>query len=339
MGDAPVQVTQYNAAWADRFATQRDQLEVILQPWLYGPVEHVGSTAVPGSAAKPIVDIAAPIRSLVEARRAIPVLERSGWLYWPSDPNSAWRLWLLRPRPDTRTHHLYLIQHDDPHLRELTAFRDLLRTDALARQAYAALKEQLAQQYRTDREAYTSAKTDFVTELLKQAAIEMQPRPNASRDAAKGDQIKVLAAPSNAADDAAVRLLLALATGGGQPRIAEAVLQYRNDSGAKLFLATLGNETVGLVGYKVVAGAMVVLLHLAVASHVRRMGIGRRLLVKVRRTAPPELPVVAETDREAVQFYRATGFTVTSLGEKYPGVERYRAELGRATRADDRDWR
>jgi GrpB-like predicted nucleotidyltransferase (UPF0157 family) len=119
-----VHVTNYNSAWPGMFAEQRDQLETSLQPWLSGRVEHVGSTAVPGLAAKPIVDIAAPIRSLVEARRAIPLLERSGWLYWPSDPNSSWRLWFLRPQRESRTHHLYLIQHDDPHLQELTAFRD-----------------------------------------------------------------------------------------------------------------------------------------------------------------------------------------------------------------------
>jgi GrpB-like predicted nucleotidyltransferase (UPF0157 family) len=67
-----VQVTQYSAAWPGTFAEQRAQLETTLQPWLSGPVEHVGSTAVPGLAANPIVDIAALIRSLVEARRAKP---------------------------------------------------------------------------------------------------------------------------------------------------------------------------------------------------------------------------------------------------------------------------
>jgi GrpB-like predicted nucleotidyltransferase (UPF0157 family) len=86
---------------ARQVAEQRAQLETILEPWLHGPIQHVGSTAVPGLAAKPIVDIAAPIRSLVEARHAIPVLERAGWLYWPSDPISSWRLWFLRPQPET----------------------------------------------------------------------------------------------------------------------------------------------------------------------------------------------------------------------------------------------
>jgi len=328
VGDAPVWVTKYDTAWPGRFAEQRDELETIPQPWLSEPVEHVGSTAVPGLAAKPIVDIAAPIRSLVDAHRAIPVLERAGWLYWPSDPNSSWRLWFLRPRPESRTHHLYVIQHDDPHLRELIAFRDRLRSDALARDSYTELKQRLAQQYRTNREGYTAAKRSFVAEILQRSAIEMQPRSEVSR----GDQIEVVTAPGDIVDDAAVRRLLALAVGGGQLRVDEAVQPYRDGSDVNLIVAISAGETVGLVGYRVVDGAMVVLLHVASALHVRRKGVGRRLIAEVRRVAPPELPVVAETDHDAVHFYRALGFTATSLGEKYPGVERFRVELGGVAR-------
>lgn len=180
MGEAPVQVEQYSAAWPGRFAEQRNELEIILKPWLSAPIEHVGSTAVPGLAAKPIIDIAAPIKSLVDARDSLAVLARAGWSYWPSDPNGSWRLWFLRPRPESRTHHLYLIEHADPHLRELIAFRDRLRTDRLARESYADLKQQLAEQYREDRDGYTAAKSSFVAELLRQAGIELKPRPAGS---------------------------------------------------------------------------------------------------------------------------------------------------------------
>jgi GrpB-like predicted nucleotidyltransferase (UPF0157 family) len=131
---------------------------------------------VAGLAAKPIIDIAGPVGSLADARRAIPVLDRAGWLYWPSDPNSSWRLWFLRPRPQVRTHHLYLIEHDDPHLRELIAFRDQLRSDARLREQYGALKSALAQKHHGDREAYTAAKKDFVATVLRKAGITLLPR-------------------------------------------------------------------------------------------------------------------------------------------------------------------
>lgn len=143
--------------------------------------------------------------------------------------------------------------------------------------------------------------------------------------------------PSDITNDAAVHSLLALAAGGGQSRVDEAVRQYRDASSARLLIATLAGETLGLAGYRVIGDTTVVLLHVATAPHARRMGVGRRLLAEVRRAAPPELPVIAETDRDAVGFYRATGFTVASLGEKYPGVERYRVELDSVVRTDGRD--
>jgi ribosomal protein S18 acetylase RimI-like enzyme len=234
-----------------------------------------------------------------------------------------------------RTHHLYLIQHDDPHLRELIAFRDRLRTDGSARERYAELKHVLAQEYRTERDAYTAAKTSFVVKLLRQAGIEPEPRPNV----AVGDRIQVLPAARDIGHDAAVRRQLALATGGGQDRVDEAVRRYRDDPNAQLLVAMLANETVGLAGYTVATDAAEVeLLHVATASHVRRSGVGRRLLAEVRRAAPSGLPVVAETDDAAVLFYSAVGFTVTSLGEKYPGVQRYRVKLGGPEGPDNREW-
>jgi GrpB-like predicted nucleotidyltransferase (UPF0157 family) len=170
-----VQISDYDPAWPQKFAEQRDQLAISLKPWLFKPIEHVGATAVVGLPAKPIIDIAAPVISLQQAHNALPVLEQAGWRHWSSDPDRSWRLWFLYPRPEARTHHLYLIEHDDPHLRELIAFRDQLRADAPSRERYAELKQLLAQTYRNDREAYTAAKADFVTRLLRQTGIEMLP--------------------------------------------------------------------------------------------------------------------------------------------------------------------
>jgi GrpB-like predicted nucleotidyltransferase (UPF0157 family) len=171
-----VQVSEYDATWPQKFVEQRDQLAIRLQPWLGGLIEHVGSTAVPGLAAKPVVDIAAPVRSLTDAHDARAVLEQDGWRYWSADSNGSWRLWFLHPRPEARTHHLYLIEHDDPHLHELLAFRDRLRADVDLRKRYAELKQVLARAHRHDRDAYTAAKADFVATALRQTGIEMLPR-------------------------------------------------------------------------------------------------------------------------------------------------------------------
>lgn len=101
--------------------------------------------------------------------------------YWPSDPNSHGVCGSCVPDQRIEPTIATLIQHDAPHLRELTAFRDRLRSDALARQSYVDIKQSVAQQHRTDRDGYTAAKTNFVRMLLQQAGIEMQPRPEGGR--------------------------------------------------------------------------------------------------------------------------------------------------------------
>lgn len=176
MADMAVQIVDHDAQWRDHFAQQRDLLAPALGSWLAGPIEHVGSTAVPGLASKPIIDILAPVASLAQAHRAVPILQAAGWLFWAADPNRSWRLWFLRPRPEARTHHLYLIEQDDPHAYELRVFRDLLRSRPELRQRYQLHKHRLAQTHRDDREAYTAAKRQFVETALRGAGVEPQQR-------------------------------------------------------------------------------------------------------------------------------------------------------------------
>src|SRR5262249_44016208 len=111
----------------------------------------------------------APVSSLAGAQAAVPVLAGAGWLLWPDDPNRFYRLWFLRPRPQARTHHLYIMQDSHSELRNLLVFRDALRSDPALRQDYAALKDQLAERYRNDRDGYTAAKAEFVQTVLKRA--------------------------------------------------------------------------------------------------------------------------------------------------------------------------
>jgi GrpB-like predicted nucleotidyltransferase (UPF0157 family) len=167
-----VRVVDYDPGWPGRFAEQKVLVERLLRPWLAGPVEHIGSTAVPGLRAKPVIDLLAPVRSLSAARAATPVLAGAGWLFWPEDPCSCYRLWFLRPRPEARTHHLQVVEQGHPQARALLVFRDVLGTDAGLRREYAGLKDQLAEQHPESRNAYTNAKGAFIEGVLRQAGIE-----------------------------------------------------------------------------------------------------------------------------------------------------------------------
>ncbi|WP_261566681.1 GrpB family protein [Frankia gtarii] len=174
--DQTVHIVTYDPAWLAQFAEQQDRLRTVLAPWLAGTIEHIGSTAVAGLPAKPVIDLLAPVRSFDEARSAIPALEADGWLFWPDDPCRRYRLWFLRPRPDARTHHLHVVEHGHPHATALLAFRDALRADPGLRQDYADLKKHLAGEHHDNRNAYTNAKSDFVDQVLRGNGIQPLPR-------------------------------------------------------------------------------------------------------------------------------------------------------------------
>jgi GrpB-like predicted nucleotidyltransferase (UPF0157 family) len=94
----------------------------------------------------------------------------------PEDPFGHYRLWLLRPRPAARTHHLQVMEGTDPHALTLLAFRDVLRADERLRREYSSLKEQLSEQHRESRNAYTNAKGAFVARVLRQRGISAPER-------------------------------------------------------------------------------------------------------------------------------------------------------------------
>lgn len=168
---APVEIVDYDPLWPQKFAEERAQLLGVLGPWLRGHIEHVGSTAVVGLRAKPVIDIMAGVEDLPASRDAIPVLGRLDYQYWPY--KSDVMHWFCKPSDEVRTHHLHLVPVGSVLWTERLAFRDRLRADASARADYAALKDDLAGRYRDDREAYTEGKADFVRRIV---ALELDRR-------------------------------------------------------------------------------------------------------------------------------------------------------------------
>jgi GrpB-like predicted nucleotidyltransferase (UPF0157 family) len=160
--DAPVEIVPYDPAWPERFEAERRRLAGMLPG---AEIEHFGSTAVPGLAAKPVVDVIALVRDL---DAPIPVLVERGGYSFPVDYNASLdrRRWLCRPHPSRREFHLTLTDSPEEFRRRL-AFRDALRGDAALRAEYTELKQSLAARFRDDREAYTAAKTDFVARVVR----------------------------------------------------------------------------------------------------------------------------------------------------------------------------
>jgi GrpB-like predicted nucleotidyltransferase (UPF0157 family) len=161
--EAPVEIVPYDPSWPQRFDEEARRLRDALRPWLAGSIEHIGSTAVHGLAAKPVVDIMAGVESLNGSRPAIEALTEVGYCYAPYRPDE--EHWFCKPSPAFRTHHLHLVPIRSPRWIRTIAFRDYLRTHPDVAAEYADLKRTLAEQYHFDREAYTAAKHPFIDRI------------------------------------------------------------------------------------------------------------------------------------------------------------------------------
>ncbi|HOB94684.1 MAG TPA: GrpB family protein [Aquabacterium sp.] len=164
MADDPIVLAPPDPRWAALFAAERDAIAAALAPWLAGAPEHIGSTAVPGLPAKPVIDIMAPVVSLDASRAAIAAAASLQYAYVAYQADRMH--WFCKPGPVNRTHHLHLVPVGSALWRERLAFRDALRADTALRDAYADLKRRLAAAHPQDREAYTDAKGPFVAAVL-----------------------------------------------------------------------------------------------------------------------------------------------------------------------------
>jgi GrpB-like predicted nucleotidyltransferase (UPF0157 family) len=159
-------VVEYDPDWPRRFETERALLERVLAPWLAGGIQHVGSTAVPGLAAKPIVDVIVGVRDLDESRAAYDVLREHAYVHSPHRRGIAHHF----TRPGFSLH---LTEPGSDLWRERLAFRDALRADAALTAEYEALKRALAVEHCDDIAAYTAGKCDLVGRVLRQAGLEL----------------------------------------------------------------------------------------------------------------------------------------------------------------------
>jgi len=154
--DGRVELVAYDRAWPALYETERKRLEPLVEAVEF---HHIGSTAVPGLVAKPIIDIVALVEDL---DAPVAALIDSGYQYpWAFNGTLAHRRFLCYPRASHRTHHLHLVD-DRAELERRLYFRDRLRADQALATEYVALKRALAARYPEDREGYTEAKAPFI---------------------------------------------------------------------------------------------------------------------------------------------------------------------------------
>jgi len=163
-----VEVHPPDDAWRRSGEQECQRLDATLGGLLVAPVEHVGSTAVLGLSAKPILDLQAAVADLDCASGIAAVLAPVGWHYVPPELDARpWRRFLVKVEEGHRIAHLHLMSLSHPRWRQQLAFRDALRADPVLAQRYAVLKGTLAARHADDREAYTSGKADFIAAVLR----------------------------------------------------------------------------------------------------------------------------------------------------------------------------
>lgn len=163
----------YDNAWPGLFEAERETLEDVLAPWLRDGIRHVGSTAVAGLAAKPVIDMIAGVAGLEAAKAAREPLEALGYVYSDHRPEA-----LLFRKPAGNwweaTHTLHLTEPGSDLWRERLAFRDALRTDARLAAEYERWKFAYAGRA-GDAAPYGASKTAFVASVLAGAGIALKP--------------------------------------------------------------------------------------------------------------------------------------------------------------------
>ncbi len=178
----PVIVVPYDEAWPSLFFEERTRIEGAIGPWVE-QIEHVGSTAVPGLAAKPVIDIMVGVKSLDDSPILIERLVGIGYEYVPEfERVLPFRRYFRKMQEGRRTHQIHLVERSnaewwDRHL----LFRDYLRAHPEAAEVYARLKYDLSDRFGEDRVAYTDAKTDFISEVVRRATVgKHSPAPPAA---------------------------------------------------------------------------------------------------------------------------------------------------------------
>ena len=146
-------------------------------------IEHVGSTSVPGLAAKPIIDIQVSVASLEPASMYAELLARLGYTHIPVGPFDRVYPFFARPTVLSSTHHIHLCVQGQEQERRHLAFRDYLRFHPHVAAEYVELKKNLATKHHgttlESRESYSLSKGEFVESVLIQAFSAGYPRPEA----------------------------------------------------------------------------------------------------------------------------------------------------------------
>ena len=164
---------EYDPAWPRLFAEEKARVLAAIGEYI-STIEHIGSTAVPGLGARPIIDLLVGVAHFSAAERCVEPLRRLGYGFL-GEAGIPQRYFFRKPDTSSwidRTHTIHLVQEGSPEWKRMLLFRDYLRAHPEEADAYFALKQAQAARLDENNLAYPEAKSEFVTGVLAKAALE-----------------------------------------------------------------------------------------------------------------------------------------------------------------------
>ncbi|NHJ84923.1 MAG: GrpB family protein [Asgard group archaeon] len=162
-------IEEYNPEWVVIYAQEAKMIKEILKNRLID-IQHIGSTAIPEIAAKPVIDMMIGLKSLENAPECIELLVKNGYCYIQRHeaiiPD---RRFLRKPSEGLRKFHIHMVEYDGRLWREYISFRDYLRENDNIREEYEQLKKELAAKFKADRGSYVDGKDAYVKRIIEQA--------------------------------------------------------------------------------------------------------------------------------------------------------------------------
>jgi GrpB-like predicted nucleotidyltransferase (UPF0157 family) len=169
MAQRRVEVAAYDAKWAELYEAEAERLRGVFGNLLV-EILHIGSTAVPGLAAKPVIDIMPLVTAIEQVDALNPAMEKLDYLP-KGEAGIRGRRLFIKPSDVVRTHHVHVFQWGDPEGIRHLAFREFLKVHPELVEEYGNLKTRLAQQFPFDIHAYMDGKDEWVQRVEKQAVI------------------------------------------------------------------------------------------------------------------------------------------------------------------------
>ena len=164
-----IEIVPPDKDWPAQFEVESKRVALALAGETLFAIEHFGSTAIGGLSAKPIIDILIAVPSVAEARKSFPeALRPEGYVFWADNPDRD-RLFFVKGMPpfgSRRTHHVHICERPSV-MWDRLKFRDYLRGNPGEAARYSILKQDLADKYPQDREAYTRGKGRFITQIME----------------------------------------------------------------------------------------------------------------------------------------------------------------------------